>query len=92
MKPRADFEQAPHASTHERLTTCRLDDAAEDLHQRALSGAVVTDDAQRLPPFHFERYVTQGPQILGRTVSTRDPPCYRLTQSPRTTTMNPESL
>ena len=46
-----------------------LGDAAEDLQQRALAGAVAADDADDLAALHLEETSLQRPEILGRAAA-----------------------
>src|SRR5262249_39688898 len=59
----ADFEQAADPATQLDASRRRLGDAAQDLEQRRLAGAVAADDADDLTRLDGERHVLEGPQI-----------------------------
>ena len=64
VKAGADLEQAADAAAQPHPALGRLGDAAEDLEQRALAGAVAADDADDLALLDFEAHVLQRPKLL----------------------------
>jgi len=64
MKPRSHLEQRPHSALEIDLSRRRLDDARQDLEQRALAGPVATDDADDLAVRDVERDVVERPELL----------------------------
>src|SRR5688572_17899999 len=65
----ADLEQRPDAPGDVDPARGRRGDAREHLQQRALAGAVVADDAERLASRDLEVDVAQGPELLARRAS-----------------------
>ena len=65
----ADLEQAGDAPLHLDPSARRGGDAAQDLEQRALAGAVAPDHAEHLALLDFERHVAQRPDRLTGAVA-----------------------
>ena len=68
MKAGADLQQAAHPAADHCPAMRRLGDAAEDFQQRALAGAVATDDADDFSLGDLERNVSQRPKRIGGNV------------------------
>ena len=66
VEARAKLQQGIDAATDLDRAAGRTDDAADDLKQRGLAGAVLADDAEGFALADFERYILQGP-VLGVT-------------------------
>ena len=64
VEARSDLEQARDTPTQQDAPFCRLGDAAQDLQQRALSGAVATDDTENLALFDLEAHIPKRPKFL----------------------------
>ena len=64
MKAGADLQQARHPPAQPDAPCGRLGDAAQDLEQRALAGAVPTDDANDLAALDLETDVLERPEFL----------------------------
>jgi len=62
-----DLEEAADGSAQPDLALAGLGDAAEDLQQRALPGAVSADEAENLSAADFEVYVREGPELFYRS-------------------------
>ena len=64
VEPRAEGEQPGHVPPHVDRALRRADDPGQDLEERALAGAVRTDDGQRLAVEQAQRHVLQRPEAL----------------------------
>jgi hypothetical protein len=64
MESRTDLEQRADATLDRRTSRRRRRDAGEQLEQRALAGAVSSDEAERLAVRHVERDVTERPELI----------------------------
>ena len=64
VKAGADLEQAGDAAAQHDPPLGRLGDAAQDLEQRALAGAVAADDAQDLALLDLEADILERPEFL----------------------------
>src|SRR6267154_4313748 len=59
VKPGSNLEQAGNAASQHHSTGGRLGDAAEDLEQRAFTGAVAADNAHHLAWLYLEGDILQ---------------------------------
>src|SRR2546421_6114154 len=64
MEAGADLQQAADAASDFSLACGWCRDAAQDLQQRRLAGAVRADDAEDLTLACLERHVLEGPDLL----------------------------
>ena len=64
MEAGADLEQARNASPQRDPPLRRLGDAAQNLEQRAFSGAVAADDAENLALLDLEAHILERPEFL----------------------------
>src|SRR6516162_901606 len=64
MKTCSDLEQACDASAQQDPPLCWRSDAAQNLEQRALAGAVATNDPDGLAVFDLEANVLERPKFL----------------------------
>ncbi len=69
MEAGADLQERRHAAADADFSAGRLGDAAQDLEQRALAGAVAADDADDLARLDREGDVLERPELglIGRT-------------------------
>src|SRR5437867_1917583 len=64
MKAGAHLQEARDPTAQRHATLGRLGDAAQDFEQRALAGAVATDDADDFALLHLEAYILERPELL----------------------------
>src|SRR4051794_5171515 len=64
MKTGSDFNQRREPSVDHDLTICRSRDPRKQLQDRALAGAVVSDDAERFRAMHVKTDVFERPEIF----------------------------
>ena len=68
IEARAQFEQRRDAAARDDAAAGGGQDAADDLKQRALAGAIGADDAEDFAALDGESDVAQGPEFGGRMV------------------------
>ena len=64
MKSRPNLKQTCDAPPQYDLSLCRLRDAAQDLEERALSGAVGANDTNNLTLLDLEAHILERPELL----------------------------
>src|SRR5712671_1258249 len=64
MESGADLQEARNPPAQPNPPRGRLRDAADDLEQGALAGAVLADDADHLSALDLEAHVLEGPELL----------------------------
>src|ERR1051325_5941128 len=64
MKTGADFYQRGKPAVDHDFAGTRSRNSGEQLEDRALAGAVVTDDAERFRSLHVETYILECPKVF----------------------------
>src|SRR5262249_53771420 len=64
MKSRPNLKQACDAPPQHNLSLCWLRDAAQDLEERALSGAVTANDTKNLTLLDREAHIPERPELF----------------------------
>src|SRR5688500_10775460 len=75
------FEQRAHSTFDVGVSTGGLDDAREDLEQRALARPVATDDADDITMCDVERHVAERPETLDRSFRASAERAHRASHS-----------
>src|SRR5581483_10107158 len=63
VEARIERDERPHGAVDRDPPGRRLDQAVHQLEERRLAGAVVADQADRLPASDVERHVAQRPEL-----------------------------
>ena len=58
----AQLEESRNASIDRQIARCGTQDARDDAKQRALPGAIFSNDSQAATPLHLEIDVLNGPE------------------------------
>ena len=74
MESGTKLQQCADSTVHDDAPARRLDDAANDLEERRLAGAVFTNHAERLASCNFERdAVERAKNMLGAVAAQQIP-------------------